>query len=202
MDESSIDINNCEIVNIDDVFNVTNFSQVSVNSSSGDDNEKEPINNHQYHLDKLERDLSKLTKERRGKMENFTLHLYHSSTNEHFDSLQSDDLCAIIEKYKKLDVKIYFDKRHSQLTVKELAMDNPPILSPKDILLRSLQESARSGGDTIIGNGGIRKTTGEQKILNINCSCNRLTRAIQHFVFSDFCQDTYSNNRRNNRHGL
>ena len=55
MDESSIDINNCEIANIDDVFNVTNFSQASVNSSSGNDNEKEPIKNHQYHLDKLSR---------------------------------------------------------------------------------------------------------------------------------------------------
>ena len=126
MDESSIDINNCEIANIDDVFNVTNFSQVSVNSSSGNDNEKEPINNHQYHLDKLERDLSKLTKERRGKMENFTLHLYHSSTNEHFDSLQSDDLCAIIEKYKKLDVKIYFDKKTLTIDGKRISNGQSP----------------------------------------------------------------------------
>ena len=201
MEELSIDYEDSEIANIDDAFNVTNIHQ-SLEDSSGDENNLEHFKRNQYHLNKLEIDLAELTKERLGKMENFTVHLYHFSTNEYFDTLKSCDLCSIIEQYKNLDIKIYFDKKHSQLTAKELAMDHPPILSSKEILLRSLQESAVAGCDTIISNGGIRKTTGEQKILNIKCSCNRLTRAIQHFVYSDYRQDTYSNNRRNNRQGL
>ena len=105
MEEASVDCDDCEIGNTDDAFNVTNICQ-PVQDSSSDDNENEPFKKHVCHLNELESDLAELTKERLGKMENFTLHLCHSSTNEHFDSVQSDDPCAIIEKCKNLDIKM------------------------------------------------------------------------------------------------
>ena len=108
-----------------------------------------------------------------GILKGFDLSIYY---NGELQDLYGSDLCHIIDQYKSLDVKIYFNARHSELTDEEKLLHKVGTLSPKDVLLRSLQNAAIDGGDTLISSGGVLKATKEKRVMIIKCSCFHTTR--------------------------
>ena len=169
----------------------------SIVSISGLNSRKQPKNNENY-LKAFERELHALKVKRIGILKGFELSICHDGDVQH---LYGADLCHIIDQYKSLDVKIYFNAKHSELTAEEQLLHKVPTLAPKEVLLRSIQNAAVEGGDTLISNGGILKGTTGKRMMLIRCSCVRATRSNKGSHFSEYRIDSMTNNRKNNRHG-
>ena len=73
-------------------------------------------------------------------------------------NVHSVDLCCFIEQCKILDVRIYFSMKYLGLTPKAKFCDKVQTLSPKELLLHSLQESTFEGKNTFISNEEFSKS--------------------------------------------
>ena len=146
---------------------------------------KKEKNNESY-LTAFQKELDVLKAERIALMEGFELSICHAGNLHHiYENLVSADLCHTLERYKSLDVKIYFNSKHSELSPEEKVLYKVPTISPKELLLCSIQESSIKGGDTLINNGCM-KTTKELRVMIIKCSCNRITRGNESACFSEY----------------
>ena len=153
-------------------------------------------------LQSFEKELMELRKKRLGIMNNFGLFVSHVHGEQTvLNSKNSADLCSLLVEYKNLDVKIYFSPIHSQLTPEERLIDTCIKPSPKQILLRSIKQSGKDGGDVLISNGMTCANNNKHWVMNICCSCHRLTQSNKMNAFTDYRADTYSNNCKNNRKG-
>ena len=74
-----------------------------------------------------------------------------------------------------LDVKICFISEYSELSLKEKFLDKVSILSPKELLPCSIQESTVKGRVILIHNGSMQ-TTKELRVMMIECRFNCFTR--------------------------
>lgn len=169
-------------------------SIVSINTLNS---RNKPKNNENY-LKAFTKELDALKVNRIGILKGFDLSIHYNGELQH---LYSSDLCHIIDQYKSLDVKIYFNTKHSELTDEEKHLHKVGTLSPKEVLLHSLQNAGVEGGDTFISNGGVLKATKEKRVMIIKCSCSRTTRGNKGTDFSEYTFDSITNNHKNNRHG-
>ena len=142
-------------------------------------------------------------KEKRiGILKGFELFIPHREIIHHvYSNLLSADLCYILKQYKMLEVKIYSNTKHSELSPQKTIFDKLPTFLPEKIFLGSLQESDIEGRDIVISSRTVLKTIKEKRIMMIKCSCNCITRADKNIGSSKIQVYSHTNNCKNNCHG-
>ena len=138
-------------------------------------------------------------------MENLHIAVVHGNEEQINTPLQyaPHDLCALLYQNKNNNIKAYFHPNHSYCKEATPGMDINNIKvdktsTPKTTLLRVLQNAALRGGDKITSNGygGNSKNI----VQYIRCQCSQKYEGNTRRD-GKYRQDSYVNNRRNNRNG-
>lgn len=159
-------------------------------------------------LQNLLNELEKLNDKRIGIMKGFHVYVCHLTDPPSCGDERKDvDLCALIEETKNWNAKIYFNNQ------KHATDDGRYKNNPRRCINNSICRHAHLGGDLISNRGGGNlddiaarvKTGSPTPVLRLQCQCGKVSRSLtagHDFYYNTDCrQDSYNNNRRNNRSG-
>ena len=115
---------------------------------------------------------------------------------------KSQDLCAVMNENKHTHIKAYFHPNHSRCREVNAEMNINNVIedkgvTPKIAITRVLQNSSMLGGDQLTCNG----YSNQKVVAYIRCQCSMGYRQASEPKGGSYRQDTYINNRKNNRSG-